>query len=257
MRNINTYFIVSDIHGFYDPLKQALSDAKYDKDNKNHILIVLGDIFDRGGQAKEVFEFLNSIPEDNLILIKGNHEYMLLELLNKLKPSWYDHANGTVDTICQFVPENKNDSWVDVCNKFKKLPVYKFLATREWKPYYELDKYIFVHCFIPLLGNPESVANYNPDWRNDTNKDHLYLATWFCPWQLYKHGLFDYEIEKGKVLACGHWHVNDFHKEFEHDPNWENNFDIYYGKNLVAIDACTTISGKINVLIIKNNKIIF
>ena len=42
------YFIVSDIHSFYVELKSALDKAGFNKRNKDHTLIVCGDIFDRG-----------------------------------------------------------------------------------------------------------------------------------------------------------------------------------------------------------------
>ena len=52
------YFIVADVHGFYDEMIEALNRAGYDPDNKNHTFVSLGDMFDRGEQANEVLDFL-------------------------------------------------------------------------------------------------------------------------------------------------------------------------------------------------------
>lgn len=60
---MKNYFICSDIHGYFDEWMCSLNEAGFDYSNKDHILVVLGDIFDRGRQPKEVYEFLKSFPE--------------------------------------------------------------------------------------------------------------------------------------------------------------------------------------------------
>ena len=42
------FFVVSDVHGFYDELLNALDDAGFDSENTDHYLISCGDNFDRG-----------------------------------------------------------------------------------------------------------------------------------------------------------------------------------------------------------------
>lgn len=107
------YFCVSDIHSFYNELIRALRQAGFNKRNKNHTLIVCGDIFDRGPDAVAVYKFLKSIPKKRCILIKGNHEPLYLELLTKPFPKGYDFSNHTVDTFCQLA----RDVWKDDISK--------------------------------------------------------------------------------------------------------------------------------------------
>lgn len=95
------YFVVSDIHSFYIELKRALDKAGFNKRNKDHTLIVCGDIFDRGPDTLSVYKFLTSIPKKRCILIKGNHELLYEELLDKSFPESHDFSNHTVDTFCQ------------------------------------------------------------------------------------------------------------------------------------------------------------
>ena len=57
------YFITSDIHSFYDEFIEALNKAGYDKNNKDHILIICGDIFDRGTKPLEIYEFLKNMSQ--------------------------------------------------------------------------------------------------------------------------------------------------------------------------------------------------
>ena len=60
-----------------------------------------GDVFDRGSEAIKVYDYLKSINKNRLILIKGNHEQLYFDLLNKNYPEYHDFANGTVSTFCQ------------------------------------------------------------------------------------------------------------------------------------------------------------
>ena len=95
------YFVVSDIHSFCSELKSALWEAGFNKRNKDHTLIVCGDVFDRGSETVELYKFLKKKKKKRCILIKGNHELLYEELLGKSFPESHDFSNHTVDTFCQ------------------------------------------------------------------------------------------------------------------------------------------------------------
>ena len=80
------YFLISDIHSFYGPMMKALENAGFNPTNKSHILCVLGDVFDRGPETLKVYNFLKQLSSDQLILIRGNHEDLYEELLEKRFP---------------------------------------------------------------------------------------------------------------------------------------------------------------------------
>lgn len=67
-------------------------------------------------------------------------------------------------------------------------------------------------------------------------------------------GLFNFEKRKNKTLVVGHFKSKAFHEHYE---NVYNDDSIYFGEHLIAIDANTALSNKTNLLIIKDNKIIF
>ena len=52
------FFVTSDVHGFFDIFHKSLLDKGFEIDNPEHHLIVCGDLFDRGDQVVELFEFV-------------------------------------------------------------------------------------------------------------------------------------------------------------------------------------------------------
>ena len=168
------YFVVSDIHSFCSELKYALWKAGFNKKNKDHTLIVCGDIFDRGNKTVEVYKYLKSIPKKRCILIKGNHESLYKELLTKSFPDSHDFSNGTVGAFCNIagvneerlnryywlakdisltyeqIEEHLYSTWNYIRETVANHKITKWLNSKQWVNYFELDKYIFVHSFIPL-----------------------------------------------------------------------------------------------------------
>ena len=142
------YFVVSDIHSFYSELKKALAIAGFNKRNKDHTLIVCGDIFDRGPETVKLYKFLTSIPKKRCILIKGNHELLYEKLLEKKLPESYDFSNHTVDTFCQIagydpeiltpeywckfddVPHERiQQAWQEILTTVKQSPITAWLQS--------------------------------------------------------------------------------------------------------------------------------
>lgn len=276
------YFITSDIHSFYSIMKQELDKKGFNINNPDHIFVCCGDLFDRGPESVELLKFIRSIPKERRILIRGNHEYLLKKLVEKKLPDYYDITNGTVKTILSFVSsinskefgwldpddfcidyyfaygdddrykETKNNLeqlWKKVCKTFKKLNIVdwifgqkEFKDNEEWVDYLELSDYIFVHATIPKIAF----------WRERSTRLNWAEASWPCPYEFYDIGFFSDEEANGKVMVCGHWHASDFHERYEGDGS--ENFDIYYGPHLIAIDACTAYSKKSNVLVLEETK---
>ena len=256
------YFVVSDIHSFYVELKRALDKAGFNKRNKDHTLIVCGDVFDRGSETVQLYKFLTSIPKKRCILIKGNHELLYEELLEKSFPESHDFSNHTVDTFCQIagydleiltpkywrkfddVPHERiRQAWQEILTEVKQSPVTAWLQSDRWKYWHEVGNYIFVHSFIPLknLDHMPAYYTYNrkfeyfKDWRETANNFELEDATWGCPYQQYIDGYFKEEAANGKVLVCGHWAVTDFRQHINN--KWSEDTSIYKFENIIALDC--------------------
>jgi hypothetical protein len=271
-----TYFVVSDIHGFHDELVSALKLKGFDINNPDHILIVVGDIFDRGSQARKVYEFLISIPKERRVMIRGNHEDMFLDMVYKQFPDSYDFHNKTVNTFCQLVgideefllqyfnyadddamlrlQASAKGTWKNVVKQVVKQDVYLWVSSDEWVNFLELDGFLFTHSFIPFRN-----GEYNPNWRVDTYEQEWKWAHSGCPWKLFQLGFFKAESEKGKTLVFGHWNTSDIHKTVGKHVGF--NTDIFYGDGFIAIDGGVQIKNNklvhpCNVLVIKDNKVI-
>lgn len=285
------YFVCSDIHGFYDEWMSALNQAGFDRNNPEHILIVDGDIFDRGSKPLQVYKFLISLPENRTILIRGNHEYLLMDLLETKIPTNREINNKTYQTLItlhkdpkkeqeKWLEENKNRYQNNALLQLNALKVlYKaerelytnptiqeigrWLRSSHWRDYYELGQYIFVHSFIPLLG-VEPFFQYFPEWRSEANGILWRIACWPCPYKLYEAGYFNEELKKGKILVCGHWPTSDFYNTLLYKDEPDKKLDVAKSNpifrsdkypGIIAIDATTAMTKKVNVLIINENEL--
>lgn len=282
------YFVTSDIHGFYDEFISALKKAKFDIKNSNHILIVCGDIFDRGKKPLDVYNFLKSLPKERRILIRGNHEFLLRNLVNSRSFTSVDIHNGTLETLAciakkkpfleykatDYFDDVLSDTPIEQSDYFNSLysndKVREILnwISEDWVNYYELTNYIFVHSWIPKKSNAFSKevmfgracveTKYDKDWR-ERPLEYWEEATWGCPWKDYLRGL----NKTGKVIVCGHWHTSDFWNNLVYTNDKDKQLDIYEhnpifrkeGINLIGLDACTAVTRGVNILTISESEL--
>ena len=72
--------IIGDIHGCFKELVLLLEKVQFDQ--RRDLLISLGDMIDRGPRSFQVFEYLRSLKSrmgEACILIRGNHEQMMID----------------------------------------------------------------------------------------------------------------------------------------------------------------------------------
>lgn len=280
------YFFVSDIHSFYTPLITALNKHGFDINNQDHVLVVLGDVFDRGDETLEVYNFLKSIPDNRLVLIRGNHELLYKELLTDSFPTKHDFRNGTAATFCDIAnveikllsrhywyikafyekinieqyDDEPGHTWQQIKESVASSEVTKWLESQKWVNYFETPHYIFVHSWIPVGcydGLPAYYIDnrkfeYREDWRNATQTEWN-DSTWGCPWKMAKMGL----NKTGKTIVCGHWSTSDFFNNLTKQKKEDYDCPIFKSKKyrLIGLDACTVISHKINVLVLNENEL--
>lgn len=259
------YYVVADVHGFYDPLITALKEKGFFEDKQPHKLIVCGDLFDRGEQAEKVQEFIvDLIKKDLVILIRGNHEDLMEELVEHL-PEWmefgimYSHHwhNRTTQTIFQLTHTDFNDAMAmpeQVALKMRATPFFKTILPA-MRDYFETKKYIFVHGWIPAVPIGGSQPYYfRPldNWRESDQKKWS-EARWFNGMLAADCGV----TEPEKTIVCGHYHAS-FGHHFYGDAKTEfgdgADFTPYYGEGIIAIDACTAASHFVNCIVLEDEE---
>lgn len=242
------FFVTSDIHSFYNELITALNDAGFDENNENHYLVVCGDCFDRGPDSAKVLKYLTNLPRK--ILVKGNHEQLLLDCCRRGYPGSHDVSNGTTRTIWD----------LGYGYNFDEMCEYTLIKVRPFIDgmvnYFETKNYIFVHSWIPTFNKDGLPAHYtrnrkfefNPDWRN-ASQSEWDVATWGNPFKMAEQGLLP-----DKTIVFGHWHCSTGWAKAENRSEFGDDakFDPYYGDGFIGIDACTAHSSKCNVIVIED-----
>ena len=98
--------VIGDIHGGLRALHQIMERAKV---TTNDTLIFLGDYVDGWSQSPQVIDYLIHLKtKQNCIFIRGNHDELFLEWLNKVhdNPLWYKHGGeSTVLAYASVDPE--------------------------------------------------------------------------------------------------------------------------------------------------------
>lgn len=242
------FVVISDVHGFYDEMIEALNKANFNPETD--ILISLGDEIDRGPKPQEVIDYLMSLPK--AIFVKGNHQELMEKMLKRGYPLSHDWSNGTMDSVLSLAPNAETASEAFKIAREKLKPFFDRTLD-----YVELRDHILVHSFVPLKcldGLPQYYTRdrkfeVDPDWRN-ASAENWAAARWGNPHELARQGLLP-----DKTLVVGHFHTSWPRAKYEGKPEWgdEADFSPYYGDGYIAIDACTAYSGKVNVIVLEDD----
>jgi serine/threonine protein phosphatase 1 len=134
-------YAIGDIHGCLENLTQLLN--RIDIDKQNDTLVFIGDYIDRGKYSREVVDYVIRLQDEykNIICLLGNHEQMFLNYLEGVDESLY-LANGgkaNLDSYGILLSDDVEQRKAKLPDKYRKF--FQSLL-----PYYETDKYIFVHA---------------------------------------------------------------------------------------------------------------
>lgn len=243
-------YCVSDIHSYFTEFKKALDEAGFDPNNEEHLLVVCGDAFDRGGESEEVLHFLMSL--ERKILIKGNHDILLEDLCMREFPYSYDFSNGTSRTVNDIGGAGEGNPFDKCCeNTWNRTAAYRASLVN----YFETKNYIFVHSWIPLKCLDDLPKHYvknrrfeyDPDWRK-ADKNSWEQAMWGNPFEMDARGF----NQTGKTIVFGHWHTSWPRAYYEGKPEFEEGADFspYFGVRIIGLDACTAHTRKVNVVVL-------
>lgn len=238
-------YAISDIHGHLQPLEEALAlvDLESSKESK---LICCGDYIDYGpdscGTLYKIKQLAENYP-NQVIVLMGNHEQMLLEFLNAKdrdiwNVEWLGSDKGFVTVYSFISPSCKEEisklkvekGHYDDLFRISKIIKRNILTNHaelvKWLKdmllYYETDTQIFVHA-----GIDEEAEEY---WKVGSSED-IFLSKFPATF-----GTFYKDIVAGHISTSSLSKDKDFHSVY-----WD-------GKSHFYIDGETTKSGHVPVL---------
>ena len=249
------YYVVSDVHGFYTEMMDALDKKGFFKYNLSYTLFVCGDMMDRGPEAIKMQEFMmEQFRKGDLIFVRGNHEDLMIDFIenfykysDRINSNFCHHvSNGTVDTACQLVGCSVYDLEYNL-KALESTPFIKELIPNSFNCF-ETEHYIFVHGWIPVKQDKtlsySMKYSFDPNWR----KGDWEKARWF-------NGI-DMAMKKeiivpDKTIVCGHWHCSYGNYYYGNAKTEFSDFSPFISNGIIAIDACTAYSGKVNCIVLE------
>lgn len=261
-------FVTSDIHNNYKALRKGLDDAGYDENDENNLLIVIGDIFDRPpGESVAIYEYLKRLTDEGkAIVTRGNHEKFFIDFLQGSVSAFNYLHNGTNETIADFwhrtapfeswcalegdcnPTQESYIKWAEICRNEIKEEYPELLKWLKDRPrYFETKNYIFTHG---------AIDSKTPDWHNP----HCYKYD-LVDWDAldFNDGTFFGEsiVNTDKTIVIGHFGTNELRKMYGLPIEEGHEYDILTRDDgrVIALDATTVISNKINVLVVEDELI--
>lgn len=251
------YFVFADPHGNYEAMLSALSQMGYEKDNKNHQLIGLGDYFGRAAQGKldcvNIYKYLKSDEHANQpICLHGNHESILINAIRRRMLTDTDIYNGEHNTFASFAGVYPNQIKYDCERQFEAAKIMINCGFLDWMEnlpwYFETEHYIFVHGFLPISKKQGDFVTDNFEQYDDEDWNG---ASWAKTPDMIKY--FENYDKPRRIVVFGHWRAKQLREMFlqEHD---EADGEIYIDNNrgLIGLDCTTVLSDKVGCVVLED-----
>jgi serine/threonine protein phosphatase 1 len=218
---MNTY-VIGDVHARLKLLDQLIRDVPWDI--KTDKIVFLGDLIDRGPDAREVVDRVLELADanPNVVVLRGNHEQMLLDCLDYQDLQWLIPENGGIRTLESYgfnltMLEDISDIQIPEDHEqfFRSLPFF-----------HEDEQAIYVHAgLIP----GEHPSETDPD-----------VLLWMRDMDFYK----GYE---GKLCFFGHTPTQYLPRERR-----QRKFAIYIHASCVGIDTSGETDSPLSCIQVEN-----
>lgn len=250
-----TYFVFADPHGNYEALITAITEMKYDASNPQHQLIGCGDYFGRAARSNSdcvnIWRYLTSPHHANKpICIRGNHESILIDAIERRQLTETDIYNGEHNTFASFLGRYPNQVKRDYYLQFDAAKVmidvgfYDWLKSLPW--YFETECCIFTHGFVPLQW-------FGKGWKLSDLSDWEWDAASWAKTPDYIWTLDQTHTKVDKPIVFGHWRAKELNEKFA--GKWEEeDGDIYVDekRKLIGLDTTTALSHKVGYIVIED-----
>ncbi len=123
-------YAVSDIHGCIDELTEKMKQVDLSGNNK---IVFLGDYIDYGPASGQVLKFLYDLQQeygsDKVIVLKGNHEAMLLEWIDEFNKEY----TPIMDALCY-------DTWLKTDSEHRYNTFRTLVTEEQFREISELER---------------------------------------------------------------------------------------------------------------------
>lgn len=249
------YFVFADPHGNYEALITAITEMGYDAANPQHQLIGCGDYFGRAARSNSdcvnIWKYLTSPHHANKpICIRGNHESILIDAIERRQLTETDIYNGEHNTFASFLGrypnQVKRDCYLqfDAAKVMMNIGFYDWLKSLPW--YFETAHYIFTHGFVPLQW-------FGKGWKLSDLSDWEWGAASWAKTPDYIWTLDRTHTKVDKTIVFGHWRAKELNERFA--GKWEEvDGNIYVDKErkLIGLDTTTALSHKVGCVVIED-----
>lgn len=224
MRIVDRILAISDIHGENQRLQSLLNQAQYDP--VSDLLVICGDMIDRGTENLDVLKTCLMLKEQGAILLKGNHEQFLEQSIIEMieSESWRTKPS---ESLYNWVKYNGGAAMFEEIENLapsKLSEILKFIQGLSL--YFSTGKYLFAHAGANTRKPIEKNVEDDLVWMDDRFP--------YCP------------AYKGKVLIFGHiptWNLNYYEKKFK-KTNARIWFDQEY-RDKIGIDCGGCFGGRL------------
>lgn len=173
-------YVCSDIHGRYDRFIKLLECINF---NENDKLYILGDVIDRGEDGICILKYIMKHSE-NICLLMGNHEFMMLDYLDNEKKwdesecnynIWLDERNGGRITLENFKKETEET----------QKEIYEFLTDLPVIAILEINGQKFHLSHSGTVNSEDLDTTKEKLWHtNDFTKRDVFYIVWGSPYRL-------------------------------------------------------------------------
>ena len=234
MKTVQRTLVISDIHGELKLFEELLEVIEYNP--KKDQLILLGDYIDRGPNSKEVLEKVIQLKRDGALVLKGNHEDMMVKSLilgeERAWRNWTGRNGG--DKTLESYGFTSSEFIINEEEPFIKPELHSDTLDRHLAFIEELDYYvewedtIFVHAGVHPEKEIEETDPYELIWIRD---------------------IFHNGYAGEKTIIFGHTPSKNLHND-------DKNHSVFFGdNNIIGIDGAAVYGGQLNCLELPDRKV--
>jgi serine/threonine protein phosphatase 1 len=163
-------FVIGDIHGRCAQLHGLLD--LLPRDESTDTLIFLGDLIDRGpdvpGCVEDVLKLCRENPE-RVVCLRGNHEQMLLDFIDRTSTIWIDTSTGGDQTFAQYTGrplrlQTEADFEVARQTIEQSIPHEQIAFFRQLPLFHEDDFALYVHAGLEDGKHPRDSSPHALLW---------------------------------------------------------------------------------------------